>query len=467
MENYLKGIQYEKQVKAEILKNHKQCYLWNEIPLSVFMSSAIFESYSDKLNFLRKANFENDSHNISDTGCDLIYFDEDKKKYVIVQCKNYTKTITMDKLAGFALMVASTGLNGELYYTSSLSEPIMRYKQSQFKFIKHAYIDNNNNIAINNSSKKKDKLIIIPNKKNKMQPRDYQLEALSKLIVNKRSILGAICGLGKTFISILWTKRFDIIIIFSPLRQHAQQNLDRYKSELDDYEYVLVDCDGVRDLDKLKSFLNKNKKVVLSTTYKSCDLIKSLIDYLPANKVGVVIDEFHNLTSDNIMNENNDFYKVLSQDYNYLFMSATPRIYESENGELIDNSKITGNIEYSYPLGKAIQNNYVCDYNVYVPDISIPNEEQMKDVYKELKIKDLSNLSYDICAHFLLRNMCENGNMKCISYSKDIEDAKKLMESFTILIIPFFNLLKKNMTTYLKFRSIKSKRSIIIKYLLI
>ena len=53
MENYLKGIQYEKQIKSEILKNNKQCYLWNEIPLSVFLLSKIFECYDDKLKFCR------------------------------------------------------------------------------------------------------------------------------------------------------------------------------------------------------------------------------------------------------------------------------------------------------------------------------------------------------------------------------------------------------------------------------
>ena len=37
MENYLKGIAYEKQTKSTLLKINNQVYLWNEIPLDIFI----------------------------------------------------------------------------------------------------------------------------------------------------------------------------------------------------------------------------------------------------------------------------------------------------------------------------------------------------------------------------------------------------------------------------------------------
>ena len=74
--------------------------------------------------------------------------------------------------------------------------------------------------------------------------------------------------MGKTLISIIWASRFDIIIVFSPLRQHARQNLERFRTQIDKYdEYILVDSDGIRDIDQIRQHLNK--KIILSVTYKS------------------------------------------------------------------------------------------------------------------------------------------------------------------------------------------------------
>src|SRR5579872_79257 len=141
MDNYLKGILYEKQTKTLlILKGNDQVYLWNDIPLNVFIQSKIFENYEDKLKFKRKLKRNDNRHGVSDTGCDIFYHNIEQNEWIIVQCKNYTSTITLDKLAGFYDMILSTRLSGELYYTSKLSEPITRYKKEQIKFIKHPYI---------------------------------------------------------------------------------------------------------------------------------------------------------------------------------------------------------------------------------------------------------------------------------------------------------------------------------------
>lgn len=53
MEHYLKGLAYEKQVKSHLIINNNQVYLWNDIPINIFISSKIFENYQDKLTFKR------------------------------------------------------------------------------------------------------------------------------------------------------------------------------------------------------------------------------------------------------------------------------------------------------------------------------------------------------------------------------------------------------------------------------
>ena len=410
MENYLKGLTYEKHIKTHLLTNNNQVYLWNDIPLDIFISSKIFENYENKLLFRRRST--DDAHNVTDTGCDILYYDEKIKQWIIVQCKNYTVTVTLDKLAGFYDLLLSTGLSGELYYTSRLSEPITRYKKKMIRFNHHPTAENNN----------------IKNDYKKLVPYDYQINAINKLKLHKRSILHLPCGMGKTLIAIKWSEQFDIIIIFSPLKQHAQQNLERFKNELDNYDnYILVDSDGERDINNIKKSINK--KIILSATYKSVDVISELIKYINKKKVGVVVDEFHNLTYDNIFDKMDIFNKVLTENFNYLFVSATPRIFDSED-EYANNEQITGKIEYTYEFGKAIKNNYICDYDVFVPDVSVPKDDLMKDVYGHLKITDKTKISDDVKAQFLLRCMEENGHSKCICYARDIEDAQNLMNSF-------------------------------------
>ena len=84
-------------------------------------------------------------------------------------------------------------------------------------------------------------------------------------------------------------------------------------------EMLLIDSDGERDIDKIIQFIPKNHSFLLSCTFKSIDVIWK------------IIDEFHNLSSNNIVDEENDFYQLLHSDQRILFVSATPRIYELED----------------------------------------------------------------------------------------------------------------------------------------
>jgi len=72
MENYLKGIAYEKQIKSYLIIKNNQVYLWNDIPMNIFILSKIFDNYENKLKFRRLST--EDEHNVSDTGCDIFYF---------------------------------------------------------------------------------------------------------------------------------------------------------------------------------------------------------------------------------------------------------------------------------------------------------------------------------------------------------------------------------------------------------
>jgi hypothetical protein len=84
-------------------------------------------------------------------------------------------------------------------------------------------------------------------------------------------------------------------------------------------------------------------------------------------------------------------YRLLHSDARILFMSATPRLFEESDetaeGMDIDN-EIFGDVDYSYSMGKAITEGYVCDYMIYVPTMAIKKNEGLDAVIEELSVKD-------------------------------------------------------------------------------
>ena len=73
-------------------------------------------------------------------------------------------------------------------------------------------------------------------------------------------------------------------------------------------------------------FLKRNKRVMLSVTYKSCDVLVKIMDKL--TNAFIIIDEFHNLVSGYI-NEGLNYsklFKLLTEAENskFILMSGTP-----------------------------------------------------------------------------------------------------------------------------------------------
>lgn len=98
------------------------------------------------------------------------------------------------------------------------------------------------------------------------------------------------------------------------------------------------------------------------------------------------------------------------------------------NNESKNISNITGNIDYSYGFRDAINNGLICDYNIYVPDITTKKEEYINNIYKEINLKQIDS-NFDVMAMFLLRSLDENNFFKCISYFSNHESANRFKNS--------------------------------------
>ena len=426
LSNKQKGDIYELYIKDYIEKNNidKQCYLWYKIPDCELRKVGLLGDWQlHRLN-KKEAHLEN---NICDFGVDILVKDKNEN-YELVQCKNYeNNSITVECLAGFTMCLLLSGKKGYVYYTSKMSKNLRELKKIDNLEYIHKPLDKDflNKIAevyVNESKKS----IIYSNLLE--SPYEYQVIAYKNIMKNfdsgmKRCTLQMPCGLGKTLTSMLVACHHKQIVIVSPLQQYCYQNLQRFKSELKfkDYNSLLIDSDGTRDINVVNKFVLKNKKFILSICFKSCDILFEILgnlsDYI------IIFDEFHHISRNDIlcMNENK-IGELLQTDSKILFMSATPRLFDENIDEesIEDNTLLSpffGEIEYSYNMGTAIKDKRLCNYEVYIPDISLDNTPFTNDIIEELNLKDMDNKLLTK-TNFFMRGILEKGSRKIILFTK-------------------------------------------------
>ena len=469
MNNQEKGLLYEIQVKnIHIQELKKNAYLWNECPENILIDNGLIHCHNT-LRLLRKDIKEGHLHNHKDIGIDIIRI-EDNGKCSIVQCKNgYNNGLCVNDIAGIMFRCATRrDINTFIYYTNCLSRNIRYILELSPCVVK---IDCSRNI---------EELFDVSNDDNKIHfvklpyentsevtevsevsevveivPYSYQIEAVDNFRkhyrTNNRGILSLPCGCGKTYTGYLISTHYKHIIILSPLREFASQNLNKFI----EYGYeknntLLVDTDGNRDIDSIKSFIEGHESLIISCTYNSMDLISKCLDLF--NDTLFIIDEFHNLSKANISEKDNNIYKLLISNHRILFMSATPRIYDIEYNDIvndyynddnndendyedddcdkdaIDIEEMFGDIVYQITFCDAISNKYITDYKIWLPSVHENNEE----LDTELSIYDIDNETKNRCK-FLYSCIANNGSRKCIVYCKDTEDMKNMIESMTRL----------------------------------
>jgi superfamily II DNA or RNA helicase len=376
-----KGDTYEFYVLQKLKKNFDDIWLFKFTPEKILQQTKLFDNYDIYTKYKN-----------CDIGADLVAIKDDK--IFFIQCKNHNNTLCINDLQGFYFLLHEYDLNGFVVYSNEISS---RIKDLSNK-VQYIHIPYNNQIIDVNYN-----FLNIIN----IKSREYQIEAYDLLKNENRSILSLPSGMGKTYTSFLIAKEYDNIIYISPLRFLAKQILDQvynYSNKL--YNPILISSDGIRNINCIEQILmNKN---LLSITYDSVDILIKIIDKLD-NKI-IIIDEFHNLSDNNLNNKNDNMNKILENKNNkILFLSATP----------IENKKYYGDLIYKYSWSEAIKNKYICDFKIILP---IKNEELNKfnNVIVEIKNKKLVKKCY-----FLLKSLLYEGNNNCIVFLTTIEQANE------------------------------------------
>ena len=440
-ENQIRGTAYELQI-LDLIRQNKPAYLWKFTPENILIENGIIGSHN-AARLKRKTDRDNP---LQDTGIDIIAM-ENHNECSLIQCKNgYKKGVSMCDLAGFMCwMACMPDKRGIVYYTDKLSANIMSLpKIDKIKYIQQPF--DTKYLTILNSQCE-DKTQVITNTQHIFTPDITKLEYQNKardLAVeyyrhNDNGILSMPCGTGKTYTSFLIALNFKQIIMLSPLKLFAKQNLERFV----EYGFpirntLLVDSDGCRDITKISEFIanNSNTGYLISATYDSADVISSILNFiqLPSQTL-FICDEFHNLTHANVSKSNDSMYKIIAANgYKKLFMSATPRIFDlEEEGETGD--YLLGRTIYDMSFKYAIDSGFITDYRVWLPSIQEDISDLKNDIHKELGIKDVlgkDNIVYSKSI-YLFSCLINTGSQKCIIYCTNTEEIDILMSTINKL----------------------------------
>jgi len=196
-------------------------------------------------------------------------------------------------------------------------------------------------------------------------------------------------------------------------------------------------------------------KNIIASTYDSVDILIKVIDVI---KNGIIlVDEFHNLSENNLGNKRDNIYKILNMGIKTIYISATPKEIEHD-------------AMYKFEWKKAIREKLICDFNPTIPSKEVIEDERLKQM-TEL-CKDLRELNEELepvddsvnCkkfkkpkkfedviekyikkAYFLIKSLLYNGNKKCIVFLTTVKKAKM----FEKIIEGFMNLLNTEIKIYM------------------
>ena len=353
-----RGILYENKSLQYLINTNPNyiVFLWKDIPYK----------YIFKCGFDIYLTINNEENSYRDIGCDIMMINkEDDNDIIIVQCKNYeSKNICVKDLSGFSFLflISKAPIKGLIISNTECSKLVQSIflNNDKIQFQKLEYLEY-----------KEDPIIV------KHQPRDYQIEAYNRF--TGKGILQLPCGMGKTLIACMIASNYDNIIILSPLRNYAVQLLEKFKEYFEDkYNYLLVSMDGERSINI------HDQKNIISSTFCSVSLLLNL----KLDNAIIIVDEFHNLSINQVNDINNDINKLICSYDKRLFLS---------------------------------------DFRLIIPNL-----------------KENANK-----IDFFYKNMLYFGYRKCIIYCKTIEEIKKYEEEIIILNKNNYNIeLKTNSITY-------------------
>lgn len=352
----------------------------------------------------------------TDCGVDLVFRHKNGEHWAVqAKCYSPDYDITKHDVDKFLsesnrpsikhrLLIATTDrIGGNARQVCDAQEkPVIRFLLSDFEC---AALDYPANFAALSRAKRKAR----------PEPRDHQVDARTAVVqglrIADRGQLIMACGTGKTYVT-LWIKEelgaqrtlvlvpslgllsqllrewtfaastpFEVLCVCSDQTVGTKGNDDAIHSVAD------LAFPVTSDADEVKRFLSGAGNRVVFSTYQSSSVIAAAQtdSAIPAFDLAVA-DEAHRCAG----NVGSDFSTVLDnvqiRSAKRLFSTATPRTYSStikkaaeERGiEVVgmDNAALFGEVLYTLPFGKAIEQKLLTDYRVVIIGVDDPTIAQ-------------------------------------------------------------------------------------------
>ncbi len=443
--NRLNATNYELYCMKYHRENYNQeTYHWQNIPETILFDSGFIHDFNN-LRLKRKRVYEEEGkyfNPIREYGLDGLSIEIGENEIITyngIQSKLWSNTLKGNDLGTFYQSIfmrmrkKTPGSKGYLYHTCKLQVDVRDdILNSRGDIV-------NNKLVYNEQVQQQflNEINVINGELNEsnFKLRNYQIEAIEALNQDWSGIklLNLPCGTGKTIIyaNHVRDKAYKNIFIISPLKVHVKQNLDKIKIFLQNHETLLLDSDqdGSTLFEDLENILDK--KSLISTTFESAEnLFKKLFlnneesedesdeellyesNYDLTNSI-LIVDEAHNLLN------RDELIKVVKSFPKVLLVTATP---PSSMEEILD-----CDVVYKYPFRKAIEDGYICDYQIYLPLLEA-NESNIL-IEKPIELNDLDDVMTKKCL-YLITGMLQTGSRKCIVYLSSQEDCRQFINIF-------------------------------------
>jgi superfamily II DNA or RNA helicase len=295
--------------------------------------------------------------------------------------------------------------------------------------------------------------------------RPYQVRAVDDIIntADKLVLYVSPCGTGKTVVvgTVLVRTRPQVVIVASPLQVSAEQNADRFGLFLPEHTVVRAWSEaGFTTIEDIQRAMEAAGDLLfISTTYQTLPIVAGLC-VARASEFHLIIDEAHNLrddrgdevmtdietdddmtdldtdedmtdldTDETIPDIDIDSQSSASGDYDQdvwdavrsakrvVLMTATPPDF------LLDKSSDIV-LAHSYTFAEAIADGAMCDYRVYIPEIS------NRKATSTIEFDGQYESSIAAKASFLVSGMLESGARRCIVYCGSREECRDFEEAF-------------------------------------
>lgn len=249
-----------------------------------------------------------------------------------------------------------------------------------------------------------------------------------------KGMLVLMCGVGKTLISLWITQalRANTILIGVPNRLLLKQ-WKEVVCVLFQLPYLIVE--GGVEVDQIVSFLEKNPKCIVITTYSSAhkvyDATHSFVFDMKIN------DEVHHLTSAGMKSEK-AYVKMLDiPSVKQLSLTATLKYLEGIDTISNDSLQHFGKIMDKKCLAWAIRENVICDY---VIQTIVTNEENMEQQFARFHIVEENDQRLFLSAYAALRSIHDGHSHHLLIYANNKDNSSKLTKFIKLLLAEYFEM---------------------------